>query len=221
MFGLDDKIAHFSDGTTLLIVVAVAVVLGLRHASDPDHVTAVTTLIASGRDRAARSAARLGLVWGFGHATSLFVLGLPIVLYRAYLPTPVQRDAETAVGVMIVLLAVALLRRTRRDVHVHRSRTPLQAYVIGLVHGIGGSAGIGVLLLASIRSHGLAVVSLVVFAFCTAISMAVLSSGFGLTLSRPAARRSFAKLAPAVGVASLAFGIWYALGAQNLVPYAF
>ena len=122
---------------------------------------------------------------------------------------------------MIVLLAVALLRRTRRDVHVHRSRTPLQAYVIGLVHGIGGSAGIGVLLLASIRSHGLAVVSLVVFAFCTAISMAVLSSGFGLTLSRPAARRSFAKLAPAVGVASLAFGIWYALGAQNLVPYAF
>ena len=221
MFGLDEKIAHFSDGTTLLIVVAVAVVLGLRHASDPDHVTAVTTLIASGRDRAARSAARLGLVWGFGHATSLFVLGLPIVLYRAYLPTPVQRDAETAVGVMIVLLAVALLRRTRRDVHVHRSRTPLQAYVIGLVHGIGGSAGVGVLLLASIRSHGLAVVSLVVFAFCTAISMAVLSSGFGLTLSRPAARRSFAKLAPAVGVASLAFGIWYALGAQNLVPYAF
>jgi len=221
MLGLDEKIAHFSDGTTLLIVVAVAVVLGLRHASDPDHLTAMTTLVATGRDRAARSAARLGLVWGFGHATSLFVLGLPIVLYRAYLPAPVQRDAETAVGIMIVLLAVALLRRTRNDVHVHRSRTPLQAYVIGLVHGIGGSAGIGVLLLASIRSHGLAVVSLVVFAFCTAISMAVLSSGFGLTLSRPAARRSFAKLAPAVGLASLAFGIWYALGAQNLVPYAF
>ena len=221
MFGLDDRIATFSDGTTLLVVAIVAVVLGLRHASDPDHLAAVTTLIASGKDRAARSAGRLGFVWGLGHATSLFVFGLPIVLYRAYLPEPVQRGAETAVGVMIVVLALALLRRHRHASHVHRSRTPLKAYTIGLVHGTGGSAGVGVLLLASIRSHGLAVASLAVFALCTAVSMAVLSGGFGLTLSRPVVRRRFAKLAPAVGLASLAFGIWYALGAQNLVPYAF
>ena len=219
MFGLDDKLATFSDGTTLLVVVIVAVVLGLRHASDPDHLAAVTTLIASGKDRAARSAGRLGFVWGLGHATSLFVFGLPIVLYRAYLPEPVQRGAETAVGVMIVILALALLRRHRHASHVHRSRSPLKAYAIGLVHGTGGSAGVGVLLLASIRSHGLAVASLAVFAFCTAASMAVLSGGFGLTLSHPAARRSFARVAPLIGIASLAFGIWYALGAQHLAPY--
>ena len=233
MFGLDERIAHVSDGTTLLIVVLVAVALGLRHASDPDHLAAVTTLIASGRDRAARNAGRLGLVWGSGHATSLFVFGLPIVLYRAYLPEPLQRDAETAVGAMIVLLAVILLQRWRRgrfhvrthehggERHTHGARTPLQAYAIGLVHGIGGSAGVGVLLLASIPNRGLAVVSLAVFATCTALSMAALSSGFGLTLSRPAAQRSFATLAPAIGLASLAFGVWYALGAQNVVPYAF
>ena len=64
MFGLDERIAALSDGTTLLFVIVVAVVVGLRHASDPDHLAAVTTLIASGRERAARSAARLGLVWG-------------------------------------------------------------------------------------------------------------------------------------------------------------
>ena len=219
MFGLDDKVAPLSDGTTILLVIVVAVVLGLRHASDPDHVAAVTTLITSGKDRAARSAARLGLVWGFGHATSLFVFGLPIVLYRAYLPEPVQRAAETAVGLMIVLLALVLLRRLRHPPHVRRTRKPLQAYAIGLVHGTGGSAGIGVLLLASIRSHGLAVASLAVFAVCTALSMAALSGGFGLTLSRPAVSRSFAKLAPAIGLTSLAFGIWYALGAQHLAPY--
>jgi len=219
MFGLDDKVATLSDATTILLVIVVAVVLGLRHASDPDHVAAVTTLITSGKDRAARSAARLGLVWGFGHATSLFVFGLPIVLYRAYLPEPVQRAAETAVGLMIVLLALVLLRRLRHPPHVRRTRKPLQAYAIGLVHGTGGSAGIGVLLLASIRSHGLAVASLAVFAVCTALSMAALSGGFGLTLSRPAVSRSFAKLAPAIGLTSLAFGIWYALGAQHLAPY--
>ena len=56
MFGLDNWIAHFSDGTTLALVVVVAIVLGLRHAGDPDHLAAVTTLIATGRDRAARQA---------------------------------------------------------------------------------------------------------------------------------------------------------------------
>jgi len=231
MFGLDERIATFSNGTTVLVVIAVAVALGLRHASDPDHLAAVTTLIATGQERAARSAARLGLVWGLGHGTSLFAFGVPIVLYRAYLPPAVQRDAETAVGVMIVVLALALLQRWRRgrfhvsvhahdgDRHSHGARTPLQAYAIGLVHGIGGSAGVGVLLLAAIPSRALAVGCLGLFAFFTAVSMSLLSSGFGVTLARPAVQHSFARLAPAVGVASLAFGIWYALGAQNVVPY--
>jgi high-affinity nickel permease len=233
MFGLDERIATFSSGTTIGVVIVVALVLGLRHATDPDHLAAVTTLLASGKDRAARSAARLGFVWGLGHATSLFVFGLPIVLYRAYLPEQVQRDAETAVGVMIVVLALMLLNRWRLgrfhvqvhehdgDRHSHGARTPLQAYTIGLVHGIGGSAGVGVLLLASIPSHALAIVCLGVFAFFTAVSMSVLSSGFGLTLSRPRVRRSFGQLAPALGVVSLAFGVWYMLGSQSLVPYVF
>jgi hypothetical protein len=233
MFGLDDRIASFSSGTTIGVVIVVALVLGLRHATDPDHLAAVTTLLASGRERAARSAARLGFVWGLGHATSLFIFGLPIVLYRAYLPEQVQRGAETAVGVMIVVLALMLLNRWRLgrfhvqvhehdgDRHSHGARTPLQAYTIGVVHGIGGSAGVGVLLLASIPSHALAIVCLGVFAFFTAVSMSALSSGFGLTLVRPRVRRSFAQLVPALGLVSLAFGVWYVLGSQSLVPYVF
>ena len=224
MFGLDDKIAAFSDGTTLLVVAGVAVLLGLRHASDPDHLAAVTTLIASGKDRAARGAARLGFVWGLGHATSLFVFGLPVVLYSAYLPEPVQSAAETSVGFVIVLLAVLLLVRWRRGVygsgHSHRhTRTGWQAYGIGLVHGMGGTAGVGLLLLATIRSHALAVAALGLFALCTAVSMALLSTGWGVALETRALRGSFHRVAPALGVASLAFGVWYALGAQGLVPY--
>jgi high-affinity nickel permease len=221
MFGLDGRIAGLSNGTTLLVVVAVAVLLGLRHASDPDHLTAVTTMIASRRERATRHAARLGLVWGLGHATSLFVFGLPVVLYSAYLPTSVQDGAETAVGVVIVVLAVGLLRRCRSGVaHVHpRGRTPWQAYAIGLVHGMGGTAGVGLLLLATIQSHALALVALALFAGCTALSMTILSAGFGVALAAGAVRSSFQRLAPVLGVASLAFGVWYALGAQGLVPY--
>jgi hypothetical protein len=225
MFGLDDRIAGLSNGTTLLVVVAVSVLLGLRHASDPDHLTAVTTMIASRREQATRHAARLGLTWGLGHATSLFVFGLPVVLYSAYLPGRVQAAAETAVGFVIVALALALLIRWRRGdyrfpAHVHpRGRTGPQAYAIGLVHGMGGTAGVGLLLLATIQSRALAIVALGLFAACTAVSMTVLSAGFGVALSGKAIRRSFHHVAPALGIASLAFGIWYALGAQGVVPY--
>jgi ABC-type nickel/cobalt efflux system permease component RcnA len=247
VFGLDDWIASFSDGTTLLVVVAVAVVLGLRHATDPDHLAAVTTLVASGRERTVRRASKLGLSWGLGHATSLLAFGLPIVLFKAFLPEPVQRAAETAVGLVIVALAVWLLVRWRRGLfhlhvhaherlhahghvhdgggrHPHRGRpvrSPLQAYGIGLVHGMGGSAGVGVLLLASIHDRLIASAALGLFAFCTALSMAALSTGFGMTLASGPARRLFPRLAPVLGVTSLAFGLWYALGALSLAPYYF
>jgi len=229
-----------------VLVIGVAIVLGLRHASDPDHLAAVTTLIAGGREHAGRAARRLGFYWGLGHATTLFAFGLPILLFKAYLPEPVQQGAETLVGLMIVALAVWLLVRWRRGlfhlhvhshegVHVHghshrgdghphgatRARSPLQAFGIGLVHGLGGSAGVGVLLLATIHSHVIGVLALALFAFFTAVSMALLSTGLGLTLASPPAQRSVARIAPVLGVLSLLFGVWYAAGAQNLLPYYF
>jgi len=208
-------------------VLGVSVLLGIRHASDPDHLAAVTTMIASGRERAAHRAACLGFSWGLGHATSLFAFGLPVVLYSAYLPDTVQRAAETSVGLVIVLLSLLLLLRWRRGVYRHdglhahgKSRTGLQAYGIGLVHGMGGTAGVGLLLLATIHSRLVAIAALGIFAVCTALSMAALSTGFGLALASAPVRRSFQLLAPALGAASLAFGVWYALGAQGLVPYS-
>ena len=240
MFGLDDFLASYSDGATLALVVAVAVLLGLRHATDPDHLAAVTTLLAS-TERRASDAARLGLAWGAGHALTLFALGVPIVLYRASLPQTVQRAAETAIGFLIAGLAVWLLLRWRRGAfhahahehgprshaHLHshravahehpRTRTPLGAFTVGLLHGVGGSAGVGILLVSTIDSKALAVGALGILAAFTALSMTLLTTGFGLTL----ARGSIGRLAPALGAASLAFGLWYALGAQNLLPYYF
>lgn len=223
----------------LLLVLGAAALLGLRHATDPDHLAAVATLTAGGDDRRARVAARLGLVWGLGHASSLVVFGIPIVLFGAYLPDRVQRAAEASVGVLVVALAAWLLVRWRRGAfhfhdhthlhahgerrghgHGHRpSRTPLRAYAIGLVHGTGGSAGVGVLLLAGIHDHALALASLGVFAAGTAASMALLSTGFGVALSLTPVQRGFERCAPLLGVASLAFGVWYFLGALEVAPY--
>jgi hypothetical protein len=228
MFGLDDKIAALGTGEAFLVVAALAILLGLRHATDPDHLTAVTTLIAGGGDHDHRKARSLGFVWGLGHATTLFAFGLPIVVAKTYLPDAVQRGAETAVGIVIIVLAVRLLVRWRQGAfqngpgHRHATgRTPLQAYAIGLVHGMGGSAGVGILLLAAIPDRTEAIVALALFAAFTAVSMAIASSTFAYALSRGPVLRRFARVAPALGALSLVFGIWYSLGATGAVPYVF
>lgn len=228
MVGLDDRIAALSHGTPVWIVMAVAVLLGLRHATDPDHLTAVTTLVASGKDRAVQRAGELGLAWGLGHAVTLFAFGLPVLLLHALLPERVQQGAETAIGIVIIYLALRLLLRWRRGelrFHshpgAHRARTRRGAFAIGLVHGMGGSAGVGVLLLASIQSKPLAVLSLVLLAVFTALSMSILSTGFGLTLASRPVRSVFGTIAPALGAVSLAFGVWYATAAWSVTPYPF
>ena len=97
----------------------------------------------------------------------------------------------------------------------------MRPYTIGLVHGIGGSAGVGVLLLAGIPGRWLAVAALFVFAVFTAVSMAICSALFGLVLSRPRAHRGFNRLAPALAVSSAAFGVWYIAAAFAVAPYPF
>ena len=249
MLGLDDWIASFSDGTSAWLVVLVAILLGLRHATDPDHVAAVTTLVAGARERAGRRAAGLGLAWGLGHGATLFAFGLPILLLDRYLPERVQQSAETAIALVIVYLAVRLLVRWRRGAyhvhehehagvrhahvhahgpgvqrghgHPHGARTPLGAFSIGLLHGVGGSAGVGVLIVASVESTGLAVLSLALLAAFTAVSMCALSTGFGLTLVSRPVRAAWSGVAPALGAASLAFGLWYGTAAWGLTPYPF
>ena len=233
MFGFDDWVAGLSEGASVGVVLFVAVLLGLRHATDPDHIAAMTTLVASGRERATRAAARLGAWWGLGHGVTLVVFGVPILLAERYLPERLQQGAETAVAALIVFLGLRLLVRWRHgyfDLHAHphsaqdhrhRVRTPMGAFGIGLVHGMGGSAGVGVLLLAAIPSETVAVASLLLLALFTAVSMTIVTAGFGLTLSaRPVATAAVAAV-PAIGVASLAFGLWYAAAAWSLAPYPF
>ena len=200
----------------------------------------MSTLVASEHGRAARCATVLGAAWGLGHATTLIAFGLPIVLFGRYLPETLQRAAEALVGVVIVLLAAQLLRRWRRgafhahthshgavvhrhvhahadaDAHEHRHvfvRSPARAFAVGLVHGVGGSAGVGVLLLASIADRAQATTALLVFALAAALAMATVSAALGLALGRTFIERRMVRLAPGLGALSLGFGIWYVAAA--------
>lgn len=253
MFGADEQIAHFGAGGSLLAIVTVAVLLGLRHATDPDHLAAVATLIAGDDVEGSRRAGRLGLSWGAGHATTLALLGVPIVLFDDYLPESVQVAAEALVGVMIMGLALRLLLRWRderfhththehagvRHVHLHvhprrpahpeaghvlhprAVRTIRSSYAIGLVHGVGGSAGIGLLLLAAVPDDATGLIALVLFATFTAVSMYTVSSLFGRVLAGQRIHSRLRVATPAMGAVNLAFGAWYALGALGVVPYLF
>jgi ABC-type nickel/cobalt efflux system permease component RcnA len=122
MLGLDDRLAELAGGSWLLTLL-VALLLGLRHATDPDHLTAVSMLVAGDDPDGPNRARRLGLAWGLGHAATLCAFGLPVVLVGAYLPGAVQRAAELAVGIVIIAVAARLLVRWRRGYyHVHRHR---------------------------------------------------------------------------------------------------
>lgn len=258
MLGLDEQIAGLGEGG-LAVALVVAVLLGLRHATDPDHLTAVSMLVLDDGDRrGARRAGALGLAWGFGHAVTLVALGLPLVVAGHLLPDAVQRGAEVAIGAVIALLAVRLLVRWRRgylhshehshgdrthahphfhehaaagerahaEQHAHghahagaRERRPLAAFGVGLLHGAGGSAGAGLLLVSAMPGEGVAAAALGLLAAGTAVSMAVASAAFGGVLGGPRSRRRLESLVPLLAACSLLFGAWYGLGALSAVPY--
>jgi sulfite exporter TauE/SafE len=243
MTGIDGFISAHAAGHGAVVVLLLAFALGLRHATDPDHLVAVSTLVADTRGRAARAAARLGGAWGIGHATTLLAFGLPILLLRSFLPRVVEQSAEALIGLIIVVLAVRLLLRWRRGayhlhlhaheglahVHVHSHaaddrhlhphplRTPRQAFAIGLVHGTAGSAGVAVLLIAAIPDTTLACAALVVLVTGCAVSMALLSAAIGGAVNAAGARRRLVRAVPALGSAALAFGAWYLVAALQSI----
>jgi len=250
-----DPILHALPGGGVTVAALVALLLGLRHATDPDHLTAVATLIFSENDRARSRTGALGLAWGAGHAATLLAFGLPIVLATPLLPEGAHSLAEILVGLVIALLSARLLLRWRRgyfhvhahehgDVrhahpHVHErepegeahpavhghphadERSLRGSFAMGLLHGVGGSAGAGLIMIAASPDRAGRMLALAVFAAGAALSMWVVSAVLGRLIARGPARRLEA-LVPIVGVAGFAFGVAYGLhaaGAPSLARF--
>lgn len=202
------------DFLSLLAPLGVAVVLGARHASDPDHLVAVTSLVAAD-DGDVRRASRLGAWWGAGHALTLVMIGAPLILLRSELPGWLESGSETAVGLVIVALALRLaLMWARGERPTARGGAPREAFAIGTLHGLAGTGAVVLLLIAGMGSREQAVVALAVFAPMSVLSMALCTSAFAWVLGRPSveAVRQTA-LIPALGGFGLLFGVWLALAA--------
>jgi hypothetical protein len=233
---LDHLITGLFEGAPLVVALAIAFLLGLRHASDPDHLVAVTSLVAA-EDGDTHQAARLGAWWGVGHAAALLVLGVPLIAFKAELPGWLESAAEKAIGAVILLLAVRVIYKWARgdyhaDAHAHNSgharrrhlrrgpdgshqhvkvRSRGQAAAIGLLHGLAGTGAVVVLLIAALPTKLEAGLALAVFAPMSVASMAACTAAFAWVLTRPVIEPLYrGVLIPGFGLFGVMFGLWYA-----------
>ena len=231
---LDSLLTGLFDGAPLLVALGIAFLLGLRHASDPDHLVAVTSLVAAeGGDT--RKAARLGAWWGVGHAGALLAIGIPLIAFKTELPAWLESGAEKAIGAVILVLAARVIykwargdyratshehdggharRRHLRRGHGHahvKVRTRGQALSIGLLHGLAGTGAVVLLLIAALPNRLEAGLALGVFAPMSVASMAACTAAFAWVLTRPIIEPLYRTVViPGMGAFGMVFGLWYA-----------
>ena len=246
--------------TSLLAICVLGFFLGMRHATDPDHVIAVTTIVS--RHRSTAGAAMIGALWGVGHTLTILVVGAGIILLGWVIPPRVGLSLEFSVGVMLVVLGImnltGVLQRVTETltppagppdtVHVHPhphgdyihthahghqpeahphgpEATPLarldrwlgrlglyqvaRPLIVGVVHGLAGSAAVALLVLAAIGNTGWSILYLLVFGAGTIAGMMLITAGLAWPVAYAGSR--FAglphKVRVASGVISLAMGV--------------
>lgn len=220
-----------------LSVLLLGLALGIKHATEPDHVVAIST-ISSGTGKLGK-AARIGTVWGIGHTATLLILGMVLLAMKWELSEGFMMTSEAMVGVMIILLGsynVVKFRTKRVHAHVHQHKSnqsphlhfhdhSLQkshvhdhqepsywkAGLIGVVHGIAGSGLMVILVMDTTETLIEAMTYMLAFGGGTVLGM----TGFSMLISAPFLflnRRGFNlknRGHMAVNIASIFFGMFY------------
>jgi sulfite exporter TauE/SafE len=207
--------------TSLFAIVALGFVLGLRHATDPDHVIAVTTIVA--RQRSIAGAAAIGATWGVGHTLTMLVVGSGIIIFGWVIPPRIGLSTELSVGVMLIVLGVMNLASPHDHDHalVHRLDHRFGALgpyrlvrplAVGIVHGLAGSAAVALLVLATIQNPRWAVFYLLIFGLGTIVGMMLMTAAIVVPFAYTRTRldRLNRGLRLASGAISLAFGLFIA-----------
>ena len=200
---------------TLFSILALGFFLGMRHATDSDHVIAVTTIVS--QQRKVGSAALTGISWGIGHSITLLVVGATIVLFGVVIPERLGMGLEFCVALMLVLLGLLNLvssRRKRNEGHEHSQSPRLclvnRSLVVGVVHGLAGSAAVALLVLPMIREPVWGILYLLIFAVGTIAGMMLITAVIAVPITYSANRfQSFNRyIGAAAGAFSMAFGLF-------------
>jgi len=242
---------------SFLSIIAVGFFLGMRHATDPDHVIAVTTIVT--RQRQLGRAAMTGAFWGVGHTLTIFVVGAMIILFNIVIPIRLGLSMEFSVALMLIVLGImnvasfmrsasAISAEASDGVHVHphahgdyihthahghSSEThshssgstplalldrlfgklaiyrPVRPFIVGVVHGLAGSAAVALLVLAAIPNPRCAVAYLLVFGAGTVGGMMLITMSIASAFTfMGKGREKFShRLGLVSGLLSLAFGL--------------
>lgn len=189
-------------------ILVLSFLLGMRHATDADHVVAVTTIVT--RQRSLPRAASIGALWGLGHTVTLLAIGGAMIALGLVMPPWLGLTLELVVAVMLVVLGIAsVVGGTRGERMIDSSARPL---IVGTIHGMAGSAAFTLLALPLIASPLLAAGYLVLFGIGTIAGMVVVTLAISLPSLYAAHRIAGARqlLRYAAGVASIAFGLYLA-----------
>jgi high-affinity nickel-transport protein len=192
----------------LFAVAGIGFLLGLRHALDADHVVAVTTIVS--RERSFRRAALIGTLWGVGHTLALLVVGGSIIAFRLVVSPRVGLTLELGVAFMLILLGFLNLRENGS--HAHAPTAPGKPLLVGVIHGLAGSAAAALLVLATIRETMAALAYLLVFGIGTIAGMTLVTAMIALPAHYAASRmvRYERGIRVVAGALSLALGLFIA-----------
>ncbi len=185
------------------------IVLGMRHATDADHVVAVTTIVT--RQSRLRDALRIGALWGLGHTFTIFLVGGAIILLQVIIPPRLGLAMEFVVALMLIGLGgYNLFGGSRLDAGGMAVARPL---LVGVVHGLAGSAAVALLVLATIPSSGWAFVYLLLFGGGTILGMMAITAAMVAPMAAAISRfaRVNRALQLASGTLSVAFGLFLAV----------
>jgi hypothetical protein len=207
---------------TLIAILTLGFFLGLRHATDPDHIVAVSAI--ASRARSIRAAMWIGASWGFGHTAAILAVGGSIVLFGLVIPPRLGLSMEFSVAIMLVVLGVWNLRGAMRSIGqaahaaqhgqpaapvVAQAPSSVRPFAIGLVHGLAGSAAVALLVLASVTEPAWALFYLALFGTGTVLGMMLLTTALAIPAAATAQRfRNFERgLVRVTGFASVIFGL--------------
>ncbi|MFS0601625.1 urease accessory protein UreH [Peribacillus frigoritolerans] len=195
---------------SLLLVLAIGFVLGIKHALEPDHIIAVSTIASQSKKIWKSSLA--GVFWGIGHTLTLLVFGVILILLKNEIPEAWAMSLEFLVGIMLVYLGITTIfswKQTKRHDHTGRA-TYLKSMLVGIVHGLAGSAAMVLLTLSTIDATWQGAIYIIIFGVGTCMGMllftTILSIPFVTSSSSKKVNHSLIRL---TGVISTLFGIYY------------
>jgi ABC-type nickel/cobalt efflux system permease component RcnA len=223
--------------TNIVAALGLGFVLGLRHALDPDHLVAVTTMVSEHKSLSRSSL--VGTFWGLGHTASLLAVGLVVIVMRNAIPEKFGPWLELPVAMMLIILGVNTVVRVMRDrgvqvhshVHSHDGEAPhshlhlhagtehdhrhrllrlgRRPFLVGLVHGVAGSAAVTLAVLATIPSAVMGLAYIALFGIGSIGGMLLMSALIGLPFTMTARRFTTINGATRLlaGIFSIAFGV--------------